>query len=370
MPTNSFDSKRIVEIVTPARVCLFGDHQDYLGLPIIAGAINRYMRFEATLNDTPFIKIHMPDIHESRIIYLNENFTSKTGEIDFLLAGLRVVKKVGCHPNKGFVATIKSEIPLNAGVSSSSALVVGWIHLLLELFGADVKVESELIARLAYEAEVLEHNSPGGKMDQYTISLGHLLYLETGDSLQFQTFEQPLSHMILVESGIPKETLGTLRNIRALSQEAIELVREFNPNFILEDCSLEEMETNLKILPKQLQPYFRAAITNHDITQKALNILRKDHLDLITLGALMSQHHRVLKELLNVSHPSIDKILDIALDQGAYGGKIVGSGGGGCAVILTAAKFEHNIIDALLKSGVKNAYPIAVSSGTYSKRNG
>ena len=27
----------------PGRICLFGDHQDYLGLPIIACAINRFV---------------------------------------------------------------------------------------------------------------------------------------------------------------------------------------------------------------------------------------------------------------------------------------------------------------------------------------
>ncbi len=365
MPTKLSNNNSVIKIITPARVCLFGDHQDYLGLPIIAGAINRYMRFEALAHDHEFIEIHMPDIQEHRIIYLNENFTSKDGEIDFLLAGLRVVKRMGCELNKGFGLTIKSDIPINAGVSSSSALVVGWIHLLLEFYGAHEKINTELIARLAYEAEVLEHGSPGGKMDQYTISLGHLLYLETGEDLNYQIFEQSLPSLILVESGIPKETLGTLRNIRSLSQEAIEVVTEFHPLFALEHCSVEEMENYLPLLPKHLQPYFQAAIINHDITQKALTYFRKDKLDVGSIGALMSQHHKILKDLLLVSHPSIDKILAIAEDHGAYGGKIVGSGGGGCAVILADQGSQKIIIDALLASGIKKAYPIEISHGTH-----
>jgi galactokinase len=370
MPTKLSDSRNFVKIITPARVCLFGDHQDYLGLPIIAGAINRYMYFEANLNDQRFIEVHMPDIQAYRTLPLDEDFKAKEGEIDFFLAGIRVVKKVGCDPNKGFTLTLKSDIPLNAGVSSSSALVVGWIHLLLELFGANVAVDAKLIAQLAYEAEVLEHKSPGGKMDQYTIALGHLLYLETGDTLNFQIFRQPLSHLILVESGIPKETLGTLRNIRGLSQDAIEQVKAFHPEFVLDDCSLEEMETYRKEIPKPLQPYFQAAVANHKITQEALVYFQKETYDTRALGALMTQHHKILKELLNVSHPAIDTLLDIAIKEGAYGGKIVGSGGGGCAVILTDSKLEGKIIDALKASGVKNVYPIAISSGTYHPSNG
>jgi galactokinase len=133
----------------------------------------------------------------------------------------------------------------------------------------------------------------------------------------------------------------------------------------LEHCSVEEMETYLPLLPQHLQPYFQAAIINHDLTQKALTYFRKDKLDVGSIGALMSKHHKVLKDLLHVSHPSIDKILEIALERGAFGGKIVGSGGGGCAVILTDEYSQDIIIEALRASGVKKAYPIEISKGSH-----
>ena len=36
----------------PGRVCLFGDHQDYLGLPIIACAIDRFIEIQGSENDS------------------------------------------------------------------------------------------------------------------------------------------------------------------------------------------------------------------------------------------------------------------------------------------------------------------------------
>ncbi|MEM9867554.1 MAG: galactokinase family protein, partial [Bacteroidota bacterium] len=33
----------MIEISVPARICFYGDHQDYLGLPVIAGTIDRYI---------------------------------------------------------------------------------------------------------------------------------------------------------------------------------------------------------------------------------------------------------------------------------------------------------------------------------------
>ena len=35
----------MVHVSTPSRICLFGEHQDYLGLEVIASAIN--LRFSA-----------------------------------------------------------------------------------------------------------------------------------------------------------------------------------------------------------------------------------------------------------------------------------------------------------------------------------
>ena len=43
----------------PGRICLFGDHQDYLSLPIIACSINRLMRLEAIENDSKFFEFIM-----------------------------------------------------------------------------------------------------------------------------------------------------------------------------------------------------------------------------------------------------------------------------------------------------------------------
>ena len=38
----------MITVKVPARICLLGDHQDYLGLPVIAASIDRYLTLEAT----------------------------------------------------------------------------------------------------------------------------------------------------------------------------------------------------------------------------------------------------------------------------------------------------------------------------------
>ena len=48
----------------PARVCLFGDHQDYLGLPVIACAINKYIVVEGAPNNTNYLIFNLTDLDQ------------------------------------------------------------------------------------------------------------------------------------------------------------------------------------------------------------------------------------------------------------------------------------------------------------------
>ena len=61
--------------IAPARICLYGDHQDYLNLPIIAIAINRYIKVEAKSNLAEGFYINKLDLRKKDIIdYDNKVF--------------------------------------------------------------------------------------------------------------------------------------------------------------------------------------------------------------------------------------------------------------------------------------------------------
>ena len=58
--------------------------------------------------------------------------------------------------------------------------------------------------------------------------------------------------------------------------------------------------------------------------------LEKDEPNHKFIGELLSEHHTILRDVLQVSTPKIESMIDAAMDAGALGGKINGSGGGGC----------------------------------------
>lgn len=345
----------------PGRVCLFGDHQDYLGLPIIACAINRFVKIRGFPNGSEEFHLEMPDINESRSFRIDENFdTLEKG--DHIGAVVRVLKRYGCVLTKGYSITIKSDIPINAGLSSSSAIVVAWTRFLLSTFGSNHEVTDELVAQISFEAEVTEQNSPGGRMDQYSIAIGNIIFLETDDSAKFKKIESTLDGLVIGESGIPKNTVGLLGDLKSNALASIKAVQKFDSNFKLHLAIESDIEKYSKVISEELQPFFYASIKNHLITQQAFEVLNQKDLDEQKLGTLMNEHHSILKNNLKITTPKIDAMITAALDAGAYGAKIVGSGGGGSICAITSKENKQKVINQINTAGAKDAYWVQITS--------
>ncbi|MEC7771786.1 MAG: galactokinase family protein [Bacteroidota bacterium] len=361
-PLDSLSRFQEIIVQAPGRTCLFGDHQDYLGLPVIACAIDRHITLRAKQNTNGKLHINTPDIGKYRVIdlALQIDFVEKE---DHLLAALKVLEQYGCYPNKGYDISITGNIAINAGTSSSSAVIVAWIRFLLYAFGCNRQITKELISRIAYEAEVAYHGSPGGKMDQYSIGLGNIIYLETGDRLNYESFNKKLSGLIVAESGIPKETTGVLGELKENALLAINKVKEKIRDFDIKEVSKKQLAVYTNYVPDNLKVYFEAAVLNHDITQRALLEFRKPNLDLVQIGSLMNEHHRVLRDYLKITIPLIDRMVESALEAGALGAKIVGSGRGGSIVILARPGEEETITKAIKSTGAKDAYAVQVDPG-------
>ncbi len=48
-------------VSSPGRICLFGEHQDYLGLPVIAAAISLRLTIKGHHRNDLNVSIHLPD---------------------------------------------------------------------------------------------------------------------------------------------------------------------------------------------------------------------------------------------------------------------------------------------------------------------
>lgn len=352
----------------PGRICLFGDHQDYLELPIIACAINRYITIQGMPNGTDGFVINLPDLGKKEVIRSclsdgRKNLKPTKGA--HLKTVVYVVQNYGCIPDQGYDITIEGDIPINAGLSSSSAMVVAWVQWLFMTFGCNQQITPELIGKVAFEAEVTAQNAPGGKMDQYTSAIGDMIYLETDARSKHHKIDTTLKGLIIGESGVSKNTVGVLGDIKGKSLEAVAIIQKKVPTFELASATLDAYESYKELLPTALQPFFYAAIQNHLITQEAVFALSEKEINYTHIGALLNDHHDVLKNTLKITVPVIDAMIDAALEAGAYGAKIVGSGGGGCICALAPLEKQEAVIKAIQNAGAKDAYGVQISKGAH-----
>lgn len=353
--------KEIISLA-PGRTCLFGDHQDYLGLPVIACAIDRDIRLTAVQNTTNVFNLNMVDINEVRIIDINETFPELAPR-DYFASSLRVLRRYGCIPNVGYDISVTGNIPINSGTSSSSALLLAWINFLVKAFGVNEEVTPEFISKMGYLSEVVEHGEPGGMMDHYSIGVGNVVYINTKNPFSFTVIGKELGGLITGVSGVPKETIGLIGELKGNALLAIEIIKSHFDDFDLDTTEVEDLQKYCNFLPDRLVPYFKAAIKNHYYTKMALIEFQKPSLDLKKIGELMNGHHAVLRDLLKITVPRIDAMINAALKAGAYGAKIVGSGGGGSIVAMAEPGKESQVVEAMLEAGAVAAYAVNVDPG-------
>jgi galactokinase len=336
-----------VEVSSPGRICLFGEHQDYLGLPVIAMAMNLRLKIHVQKRKDKKIIIDLPDIGESKSYIINDTINKKPKNI--FTSGMKICIEEGLTYSRGFEVEIHSKIPIKAGASSSSALMVTWINLLSQMADNPIEWNNEKIAQLSYQSEVTEFNLPGGMMDQYSSAFGNFIYLQSLPKINIQILNPNLGFFVLGDSCEPKDTIAILKRCRDMRLNIIRKLKKRDPNFDLNN----QGPVDVTFLSKDEKNIFNATINNRDILSKALPELKKDNPDSYFIGKCLLEHHEILRDVLDVSTVKIDNMLDAALDAGALGGKITGSGGGGC-MFAYAPDNPEIVAEAIEKVGGKS----------------
>jgi len=336
-----------LEVSTPGRICLFGEHQDYLGLPVIAMAISLRAKIVGERRMDKEVIIHKPDISETERFLIND--TGYQRQRDYFRSGINVCRKEGLKFSNGFECEIRSDIPIKAGTSSSSAIVVSWINFLSQVADSPSKWSNEKIGELAYKAEVEEFEEPGGMMDQYSTAIGSVVYLESDPEISVEVLDASLGHFVLGDSGDQKDTLTILSHCRDMRLDIMNKIRPLNTGFDLNSCG---HDLDLSSLNDHERSLFHCTIENRDLLRQARSELDRSELDHELIGSLLDQHHSILRDHLSVSTDKIETMISAAANAGAIGCKINGSGGGGC-MFAYAPDDPQSVADAIESVGGK-----------------
>jgi galactokinase len=227
----------------------------------------------------------------------------------------------------GFEARIASDVPVGAGLGSSSALTVALARALSDEFG--LGLDDRAVAMAAHRAESVEMRIGSGVMDQLVAALGHegeALLIDCR-SLEVRCIPVPGEADIrVVDSGVRHENAAAAgyRERVAECRRAAELLGV--PS--LRDAGPDAAAS----LPAPLDRRVRHVVEENARVLEAAGALERG--DLARLGALMSASHASQRDLYEVSIPEVDALVERLEAGGALGARLTGGGFGGSVVAL------------------------------------
>jgi galactokinase len=231
---------------------------------------------------------------------------------------------------------------------------------LLTICQAPEANDPETLARLGHKAEVVEFGEPGGMMDHFAASFGGTIFVDTRPPFKAERLPVQLDGFVLGDTLERKETLEVLRQAKEQALEAFKQIQSNHPDFDIHTTPTEIALAYANELPEPLKSKATAHIHDRDLCREAREMLSRGEVKPERLGEMLTEHHRWLR-VLGVSTAKLDALVEAALEAGALGAKLNGSGGGGCMFAYAPGK-QMEVAEAIERVGGK-AFIVAVSSG-------
>ena len=143
--------------------------------------------------------------------------------------------------------------------------------------------------------------------------------------------------------------------------EGVAAVRKNLEKFNLNSPVGIKERDEMKKLPKENRRLLEGTLMTRDLTREGKELFLEADFDHRRFGQLLTKQHEVLRDYLQTSTPKIEKMMEAALQAGALGGKLNGSGGGGCMFAYAPDNTEQ-IARAIERTGAK-VYIIHVDMG-------
>ncbi len=411
----------------PGRVNLIGEHTDYNGLPVLPMAIHKEIRI--AFGPRPDAVVDLQDLNPEypRVTFENGPAVppSEAGTWgNYCKAAVQGVNEyLNVEQFPGMNLLVSGDLPIAAGLSSSSALVVACGLAYLKVLGEELGEDISRIDLAEAMAEA-EHyvGTRGGGMDQATIlngSEGHACKIDFFP-LRVEVAPLPAGCAIVVcdsmvkvkKSGAALDRYNAGPRSCALACAIVEKQarEEFGDDLQLERLgdlwygalcltyeetkalcgravsrprvTLAEAAKRLQLSPHELRERYLGdhpepeggfrlqARLRHLLTEYHRVECARDALlaaDPKEFGRLMEASHQSCAEDFRISCPELDALVAAAKEAGALGSRLTGAGFGGATVNLVPEADSSSFIERVGETyyregrGLEGELPIFVA---------
>ena len=298
---------------TPFRVSFAGGGSDlkeyYLqhGGSVLSVSINKYV----------YLSMH-PYFYENKFFlkYSNNEYVENIDDIQH-----KIIKQVLIdYDIKGIDFNSSADIPSGTGLGSSSAFTAGLTTLCNAYTGKYMSKED--IANYACEVEIQKLNEPIGKQDQYACAVGGLNFINfhQNDKVEIEKILLSPKKFIQLENNLLMFYLGETRSASKI---------------------LTEQKANT-ISNKKIENLHKMVALSKELRDE----LQKGNID--SMGEILHRGWMYKKELASsISNEKIDYYYNLALENGAIGGKLLGAGGSGFLLFYALEENQERLRSAL-----------------------
>lgn len=299
---------------TPFRISFVGggtDLRDFYSRgcgAVISSTINKYM----------YITVNKRFDHTIRASYSCTEIVDHVDELKHPIIR-EALKLTGVE--QGIEITSIADIPAQTGLGSSSAFTVGLLNALYAYKG--VFRSAEELAEEACHIEIDILGEPIGKQDQYAVAFGGI------NHIQFNADETVFVNPVICHREVKNELKENLLLFyTGQTRQAASVLSEQKNN-------IEKRMDTLNLMREMVE----------DFRSKILEGTR-----LTDIGVLLHDGWKYKKQMAGgISNNDIDHCYQLARENGALGGKILGAGGGGFLLFFCERHNRQRVRAALNK---------------------
>ncbi len=242
-----------------------------------------------------------------------------------------------------------ADLSAGTGMGSSSSYTVALLRGLNVMLRRHISIKD--LAEEACRVEMDLIGKPIGKQDQYAAAYGGILQLEIDRLGSVKVTSLDLDHEIVyeMENRLMMFYTNLQRDANSILGEQSSKIAKGNETEKSSGLSTERQKTkNEEWMNNPLEAMHKIKEIGYEVKDALLKG------DISAFGRLLNEHWQVKKSVSDkMSNSEIDDWYELALNNGALGGKIMGAGGGGFLLFCVANGKRKQLRKTLENAGLK-----------------